>query len=148
MKLLKCVLLVPWLAACAGLSGADEDSSTGIQCDDVFTTVEINRCAKKELQQSESELQLYYETVVEANRDDEVFLDSLKQSQAQWLSYRDSHCDSVYRYWREGTIRGVMSLACKTQLSQQRTLQLWQSFLTFVDGSEPAMPKPEYFLEQ
>lgn len=153
MKFLKMILIVPWLVACAGQSGAK-----ALNCDEAYTTVEINRCALQEFKQSERDLQRYYEKVITLNQNDETFIESITQSQSHWLMYRKGHCDSVYTYWRDGTIRSLQSITCKTQLTQERTLQLWQNFLTFVDDTDIdgtdldstglALPKPEYFLEQ
>ncbi|MDE0552455.1 hypothetical protein OU793_24315, partial [Vibrio sp. VP6] len=57
-------------------------------------------------------------------------------------AYMSSHCDSVYTQWRDGTIRGVMAISCKTKLTKQRTHELWENFLTYMDSTPPVLPEP------
>jgi len=68
---------------------------------------------------------------------------SIDLAQKSWIAYAQSHCDSIYTMWREGTIRGGMHLSCKTKVTKERTHQIWANFLTFMDSTPPALPEPK-----
>ena len=118
---------------------ADEES---IDCDAALTTIEINRCAAIELDAAKAELDEYLKASFEHNSFDSELVDALKRAQTDWQTYMSSHCDSVYTQWREGTIRGVMGISCKTKLTKQRTHELWENFLTYMDSTPPVLPEP------
>ncbi|WP_083835117.1 lysozyme inhibitor LprI family protein [Alishewanella jeotgali] len=62
---------------------------------------------------------------------------------ANWQAYRLSHCNSVYMQWRDGSIRGVMAFSCKTQLTKQRSHDIWKNFLSYMDGTPAILPEPD-----
>ena len=75
-----------------------------------------------------------------ANNEFEDFLvepaeisDSLQQSQEAWSSYRDAHCDAVFRLMSGGTSRQEDQLNCLTELTQARTAQLQSLYEVTVD---------------
>lgn len=123
------------------LSSAAEDA---VDCENPYTTPDINHCAGRELEAAEAMMAHYYKTSLKQQEEDQEVVDAIKLSQHDWLQYRESYCDAVYSQWREGTIRGVMYLSCKKQLTQQRTHTLWASFLTYMDSSEPVLPEPVF----
>ncbi len=51
-------------------------------------------------------------------------LTSFDASQAAWASYRDAHCDAVFRLMSGGTSRNVDQLDCMTDLTTARIKQL------------------------
>ncbi len=114
-----------------------------IDCENAITTIEINQCAASELKAAEKALQRYIDKSLQHHGDDQTLLKSIKKAQTAWLNYATAHCESIYTQWRDGTIRGVMALSCKTQLTKQRTHEIWSAFLTFMDSSPPILPEPE-----
>lgn len=114
-----------------------------VDCDNAYSTIEINQCAAMELDVANTEMQTYLAKSYEHNRDDLELVNAIKVAQANWQQYLTSHCDSVYTQWRDGTIRGVMAISCKTRLTKLRTYELWDNFLTYVDSTPAVLPEPK-----
>lgn len=133
-----------YLIAClAILSSPTLSASAVIDCGDAQTTIEINQCAAMELESAQAVLAEYLQASYEHHADDPELVKSIKAAQKDWQAYLASHCDAVYMQWRDGSIRGVMTLSCKTKLTKQRTHEIWENFLTYMDNSPPVMPAPE-----
>ncbi len=115
-----------------------------IDCSKAYTTIEINQCAATELGVAQKEMQRYFDTSLKHNDVDAELVAAIKAAQSDWEKYYNSHCDSVYTQWREGTIRGVMALSCQTKLTRQRTHELWENFLTYMDSTPPVLPEPKF----
>ncbi|MDP4534774.1 lysozyme inhibitor LprI family protein [Alkalimonas collagenimarina] len=113
-----------------------------LDCDNALSTLEINQCALIELELAQTELTQYLEASLEHNAFDSELIESITIAQKDWQVYMQSHCDSVYTKWREGTIRGVMAVACKTKLTKQRTHEVWSNFLTYMDSTPPVLSEP------
>ena len=113
-----------------------------LDCNNAMTTIDINRCMSLELEKVESIMESYLTKSKERYKDDDVSLKSIENSQDIWLKYRDSHCNAVYDTWRDGTIRGSMSIGCKIDLTQKRTKELWSYYLTFMDSTLALLPEP------
>ena len=123
----------------AVMAMAEEPS---LDCDNAMTTLEINQCAAVQLESAQSELSQYVEASVNHHADDPELVAAIEDSQQAWEAYAAAHCEAVHAQWREGSIRGVMALTCKTQLTQQRTHTVWASFLTYMDSTPPVLPEP------
>ncbi|TQO82301.1 lysozyme inhibitor LprI family protein, partial [Vibrio cholerae] len=67
---------------------------------------------------------------------------AIQVAQKDWQSYMSSHCNSVYTQWRDGSIRSVLAISCKTQLTRQRTHEIWKNFLTYMDSTAPVLSEP------
>jgi len=111
-------------------------------CDNAMTTLDINHCAAMELASAQAELSQYVEVSVMHHADDPEMVAAIEASQQAWQVYVTAHCDAVYTQWRDGSIRGVMALTCETELTQQRTHTVWESFLTYMDSTSPVLPEP------
>ena len=118
-------------------------ASNVVDCENAMTTIEINQCAKLELESAQDTLNQYYQASLERYQEDKELVSAIETSQADWQAYLESHCGAVFTQWRDGTIRGVVTLSCKTMLTKQRTHQLWQYFLTYMDSTPPILPEPE-----
>ena len=116
--------------------------SSELNCENVISTIDINQCAAIELQTAETEMQRYFTKSLEHQQHDKELVKAIEYAQKAWRNYTTSHCDSVYTMWREGTIRGVMAISCKTMLTKQRTHELWSQFLTFMDNTPSVLPEP------
>ena len=77
-------------------------------------------CAKKALERAESRLSLFWRnTLAEYGGDNRRTTKLLKESQANWLKYRDAWCD-VVAHDNHGAIPMTM-WTCKAKLTRERT---------------------------
>jgi uncharacterized protein YecT (DUF1311 family) len=117
--------------------------SDDFDCNEAMTTLQVNYCAGAELKKAQYEMNEYLAKSKEHNNYDLELIKSINVAQKAWLLYADAHCDSIYTQWRDGTIRGVMSLSCKTKVTKQRTHEIWANFLTYMDSTPAVLPEPE-----
>lgn len=137
---MKKVLTVVLLTCLPLLASASDDA---IDCENAMNTIEINQCAAIELESAQAELDKYLAASFEHNAYDAELVASIKKAQDSWQAYMSAHCNSVYTQWRDGSIRGVMALSCKTTLTKQRTHEVWVNFLTYMDSTPPVLPEPK-----
>ncbi|PTP84457.1 lysozyme inhibitor LprI family protein [Vibrio splendidus] len=137
---MKKVLTVVLLTCLPLLASASDDV---IDCENAMNTLEINHCAAIELETAQAELDKYLAASFEHNDYDAELVASIKKAQESWQAYMSAHCSSVYTQWRDGSIRGVMALSCKTTLTKQRTHEVWVNFLTYMDSTPPVLPEPK-----
>ena len=134
-------LISALIAVCFSFSALADDGV--VDCENAMNTIEINQCAAIELESAQAELDKYLAASFEHNAYDAELVASIKKAQASWQAYMTAHCDSVYTQWRDGSIRGVMALSCKTRLTKQRTHEVWANFLTYMDSTPPVLPEPK-----
>ena len=115
---------------------------TKVDCDNAYSTLEINQCAADKFDAADQQLQVYLTKSIQQNSTDKALVDAIQTAQKQWLQYRQAECNAVYTQWQQGTIRGVMTLSCKLALTQQRTLTVWENYLRPMDSSDAVLPKP------
>jgi len=137
---MKKVLTVVLLTCLPLLASASDDA---IDCENAMNTIEINQCAAIELVSAQAELDKYLTASFEHNAYDADLVASIKKAQESWQAYMSAHCSSVYTQWRDGSIRGLMALSCKTTLTKQRTHEVWANFLTYMDSTPPVLPEPK-----
>ncbi|OCH66610.1 lysozyme inhibitor LprI family protein [Vibrio splendidus] len=137
---MKKVLTVVLLTCLPLLASASDDV---VDCENAMNTLEINHCAAIELESAQAELDKYLTTSFEHNAYDADLVASIKKAQESWQAYMSAHCNSVYTQWRDGSIRGLMALSCKTTLTKQRTHEVWANFLTYMDSTPPVLPEPK-----
>lgn len=113
-----------------------------VDCDNAINTLETNFCINKEVELAESELSLYIAKATERYINQPTVIKALRQSQQDWLAYRQSYCNGIYEIWSDGTIRGVMFGECMQKLTKQRTHKIWEDYLTFMDSTTPLLPEP------
>ena len=134
-----CIQFVIFIAIGTPLTAHSESS---LNCENPATTLEINMCASQELEQAQAEMDKYLAVCLTHNADDPELVEAIRLAQKEWKSYADSHCSSVFTKWRDGTIRGIMTISCQTALTKQRTLELWENFLSEMGGESSVLPKP------
>ncbi|MEZ8602625.1 lysozyme inhibitor LprI family protein [Vibrio splendidus] len=137
---MKKVLTVVLLTCLPLLASASDDV---IDCENAMNTIDINHCAAIELESAQAELDKYLTASFEHNAYDAELVASIKKAQESWQAYMSAHCSSVYTQWRDGSIRGLMALSCKTTLTKQRTHEVWANFLTYMDSTPPVLPEPK-----
>lgn len=118
--------------------------SDDFDCNKAITTNDINYCAGVELRKAEAVMATYLTKSKEHNSFDSELIKSIDIAQTSWALYAEAHCESIYTMWREGTIRGVMHLNCKTKITKLRSHEIWANFLTYMDSTPPVLPEPEY----
>lgn len=124
------------------VSAADKaiDCSNSI---DVKTTIDMNECLSNNLSIARAEMNKYLQASMDRSKFDSELIKSIKIAQKDWETYTSSNCDSVYTEWREGTIRNAMAITCDIRLTKQRTHELWENFLTYMDSTPPVLPEPQ-----
>ena len=137
-------LISALIAVCISFSALADDGV--VDCENAMNTIEINQCAAIELESAQAELDKYLAASFEHNAYDAQLVASIKKAQENWQAYMTAHCDSVYTQWRDGSIRGVMALSCKTTLTKQRTHEVWANFLTYMDSTPPVLQEPKLAL--
>jgi uncharacterized protein YecT (DUF1311 family) len=118
-------------------------AADGIDCKNSATTLEINACINDVLENENRVLGLYLSKAKERYTNQPRLTDLMNQSQQDWLVYRQSHCDSIYDIWSDGSIRGLMFGECMLKLTKQRTHQIWEDYLTYMDNTPSLLPEPK-----
>ena len=117
-------------------------SADQMNCENATTTIQINTCIGQEIEAANYLLTQYVAKAKARYADQAEVIASIAHAQQNWLAYRQSHCDSVYDIWSDGSIRGAMFGECMLQLTKQRTHQIWKDYLTFMDSTPPLLPEP------
>ncbi|UCQ29541.1 DUF1311 domain-containing protein (plasmid) [Edwardsiella tarda] len=89
------------------------------------------------------ELGRYLQWTYKHHSHDPELVNAIKIAQKDWEAYMSSHCDSVYTQWRDGSVRSVMAISCKNKLTKQRTHEVWETYLTYIDSTPPVLPEPK-----
>lgn len=129
------ILLLSWFSS--SWAGAE------IDCEVAYTTLEINHCAEQSLQAATEQMDSYLAAVIKTLAADTQSIAALEQSQASWRKYMTDYCGVIYSLWRDGSIRVVMALSCRENLTRQRSHQLWQDFLDSDAANAAVLPEPE-----
>ncbi|MEW4511745.1 lysozyme inhibitor LprI family protein, partial [Vibrio cholerae] len=106
--------LLIMLASFSSVVSAENES---LDCKNAMNTFEINQCASMALDSAQAELTKYLEASFVHNVNDPDLVTAIQVAQKDWQSYMSSHCNSVYTQWRDGSIRGVLAISCKTHLT-------------------------------
>src|ERR1017187_7666760 len=111
-------------------------------CEDAKNTFALTECRANQIGEADAKLQEY---LVAARK--QVVLRELNPSvidaeQAAWEAYRTAHCGNLYLYWVAGTIRYEMSGMCMLKLTNDRTVDVWRAYLTYLDSTPPVLPDP------
>ena len=120
-------------------------AQTPPECVDPQSTLDMNACVQAELDAETVRMNRYLEAAVEqaeGGADPAARLAWLTSAQRAWEAYAGIVCDDVLDQWRDGTIRTVMYLGCRSQMIRERTRVIWREHLTFVDATPPLLPEP------
>jgi uncharacterized protein YecT (DUF1311 family) len=119
-----------------------------VNCAQAMTTPQINACAAQRLEAETARMETYLSAARRraVTQDEETAASSqrayLDNAQSAWTAYADIVCDGVYDNWSGGTIRTVMALECRIQMTRERTHVIWRDFLTYADSTPPVLPEP------
>ena len=112
-------------------------------CADAISTVEINQCYDRVRARAAHRRLKYAAQAKEFNKERPVLVSKIQSSEEAFEAYREAECEAVYEDWKEGTIRGLMSLACNIDLTDKRTKVIWKNWLTYIDSTPPLLPEPQ-----
>jgi uncharacterized protein YecT (DUF1311 family) len=109
------------------------------------STPEVNVCESKSLDRSKTRLAKYLEAALKRHGDDNeaAVRIGIQAAQNAFEAYRSIECATVYEDWKDGTIRGAMILSCETALTDERTHDIWQHWLQYMDSTPPILPEPK-----
>ena len=100
-------------------------------CDKAYTTLDMNACAKQELDLVEKKLNVKYQAVLKQlsqnakdDPDSGEARTQLSLAQRQWIKFREADCQAIYTLWQSASIRSLMSLSCKQNRAEQRMEKL------------------------
>ena len=133
-KILLPMVCVISLSACA--------EEQALDCENAYRTADMNQCASQEWQSAKQAMEQYYEASLKHHEENENLTQAITAGQESWDNYQNKHCGAIYTQWQDGSIRDVVTFGCKTKLAKQRTHELWESFLTYMDDTPPVLPEP------
>ena len=108
-------------------------------------TPEINRCAEGRLDQTDDTLARYVAAARKRLKDDSASaatLTAFDKAEVSFGAYREAECEAVYQDWIEGTIRTLMDINCRIDLTVRHTHVVWANWLTYMDSTPPILPEP------
>lgn len=111
-------------------------------CRDAATTLEMNECYAQVLARADERRATYLAAALEREADNPDLAAMIAASDRAFTAYREAECGAVFDSWKEGTIRGVMWLTCSITMTDQRTHDIWQNWLTYMDSTPPILPEP------
>ncbi|MEL1251743.1 DUF6265 family protein [Aurantiacibacter gilvus] len=111
-------------------------------CPDAMTTVDLDQCHVEVLARAEEQRATYLAAALEQYADEPDVADRIRASDEAFTAYRDAECGAVLQKWIDGTIRGIMTLSCRIDMTDARTHLLWENWLTYQDSSPPVLPEP------
>ncbi len=116
-------------------SGVTAQESPSKVCAGAKTTVDMERCTSRVLEEAKSDLSRYLQEArrVATNR---ALLDS---AQAAWEHYRDLTCRAAGRQHAGGTQEPVDILNCLGALTRRRIRELYDHYLR---GTNTRVPQP------
>lgn len=113
------------------------------ECPDAQTTPEINACFAAKLDEAEARRGRYFAAALDRKAGEDRVLAAMHAGQAAFEGYRDAECGAVLEDWIDGTIRTAMALSCRIALTEARTHDIWESWLTYMDTTPPDLPEPK-----
>lgn len=113
-----------------------------LDCQNALTTIEINACASQDAGDTQSQYKKYLQASLNAYDGNELMIQSINKSETAWAEYREAHCGAVWNSTM-GSIRTRLTIACEEKLTRQRTHDLWEAYLTYMDSTPPALPEPK-----
>lgn len=120
-------------------------AQTPPECVDPQSTLDMNACVQAELDAETARMDRYLAAALdqaEGVADPRARIAYLHAAQRVWEAYAGIVCDDVLDQWRDGTIRTVMYLGCRSQMTRERTRVIWREHLTFADSTPPLLPEP------
>lgn len=102
----------------------------------------MNACFGERFERAEKRMDRYLAEALDQQAGSPEFACGIDAARNSFVAYRERECASLHERWKGGTIRTVMALACRTELTDQRTLALGRNWLTYADSTPPGLPEP------
>jgi uncharacterized protein YecT (DUF1311 family) len=106
-------------------------SASALDCQHPNSTRENNQCAYQAFTEADAKLNETYGRVLalfSGQDEDRWYPTSTREhliaSEKAWIKYRDENCTAIYWNYKSGSIRDVMELDCRRELTEQRTKSL------------------------
>lgn len=108
------------------------------------TTPEVEACKCLRLGSSEDVLKRYVSAAAtRAKREGgDKTLQSFLASQAAWTNFRNQECNAVALSWQPGSIANTMALSCRDRLTVERSHEVWENWLRYMDSTPADLPEP------
>ncbi|WP_425525025.1 lysozyme inhibitor LprI family protein [Xanthomonas campestris] len=68
--------------------------------------------------------------------------DAFDAAQAAWRTYSERQCGNVRVLWGTASVALAKAASCRVDLNDQRSHDLWKSYLTYADLTPSVMPEP------
>lgn len=107
-------------------------------CSKAETTADIVQCVNKHHEAEQEKMANLFKEI-EANANDEDFMQKLEKNQQDWIAFRDDLCQIEGDMFKGGSLARVQQLDCYALMAQQRNRHL----LTIMTSLEPTYI-PEY----
>lgn len=101
-----------------------------IDCNNTYSTVEMNECASQDYEYVDKQLNLVYKRLM--SKLDSVGKEKLKTAQLAWLKFRDTQAELDADLFRDGTGSTILFLSSKTSSTQKRVEEL-QAYLKSIN---------------
>lgn len=119
-----------------------QNSHAEALCASAKNTHEDRLCMADEVAKADKKLETYLQAAKLRLQKDGNSKLNLDFAHNTWTQYRTTHCDDVYTYWEQGSIRYRQSAQCQLDLIQSRTHDIWKAYLTYADSTPPILPEP------
>lgn len=137
----------------AALLHQEVGETPDIECVRAGNTIQMNACVAEDLAKEQARMQLYFDAAMrrafESDAESARYGDEpshqtawLEASQSSWEAYAETRCAGVWDNWKAGTIRTMMSVGCRIAATRQRTHDIWEDYLTYVDSTPAVLPEP------
>lgn len=117
--------------------------SKQLDCKNANTTYDLMDCQKQKIANSEIVLNKYFTESKKRYNDESELIVLMEEAQKRWLKYRDSECSAVHQMWIDGSIRGLMAGQCILDMTQRRTHEILETYLTYGDSTPAVLKEPK-----
>ncbi|TQS74014.1 DUF1311 domain-containing protein [Rhodobacteraceae bacterium] len=101
-------------------------------CDDPVTQSDMNQCAYRDLQSADALLNTAYkEARARARAFGAENAAQLLGAQRAWIAFRDADCAARAEQYAGGSIQPLIHATCMTELTERRTQDLRQFYVTY-----------------
>jgi uncharacterized protein YecT (DUF1311 family) len=107
-------------------------ATDGIKCNPNGNQLEMNVCASEDFAKADKELNSTYQSLLQKEKNNPLFIRKLRLAQKAWLAFRDADLEAAFACaepdvricW--GSMYPMSFLIRKTELTQERTMHLKQ----------------------
>ncbi|MEP2735180.1 MAG: lysozyme inhibitor LprI family protein [Erythrobacter sp.] len=142
MRAIASIFTAVSIGLCGAVVAQAQDNGDAANCSNASTTIAMNECMAGILAKAETQRQKYASAAYTRLAKQPEVRAEFAVSEASFSHYRDAECGAVYERWKSGSIRGLMSLTCRIELTDRRSQTIWNNWLTFMDSTPPLLPEP------